>query len=178
MVDDVLGCFAVIGSTYPEFSGTLDSVVERLRVALAHQPLCLGRIHGDFAPANVLWVRDFRQVTGIVDWELCADRRPPETDLAHFVLAYISETTNREYGAVVRDLLTGDYPNDLEPIVALLADGPNRWPIRRAVLLGWAGHIAANLTKSDSHGSNPLWRRANVEVVVDALARTGATGTL
>lgn len=154
-------------------SASLRALVRGLSEDLEGRTLALGWVHGDFAPGNVLMDPDGRRVTGIIDWELSSRSELLALDVATFLLAAQARGAGRGLGAVIVALLGNASASELRSALDEAAQrGPgDPIPTRALVLFCWLRHVAANLTKSERYARHRVWRRYNVDVVLDALAQ-------
>lgn len=156
-----------------EAVGRLESLGRELHAALAGREVAIGWIHGDYWPGNILVTSDGRGISGIVDWDLAADRQLALHDPVHLVLLTRRLVSGRELGAVVGGLLTGDPLEETER-AALTAAGmqASAWEheSREAVLLAWLRHVGF-FSQVPTEGSNPRWLRRNVLAVLETLSR-------
>jgi O-antigen/teichoic acid export membrane protein/aminoglycoside phosphotransferase (APT) family kinase protein/thymidylate kinase len=154
---------------------SLEALRRELRSGFAGGDLSVGWIHGDYWPGNVLATTDGTRVTGIVDWDLAADRELALNDLVHLILLGRRLVSGQELGDVVRGLLDGD---PLEPTErsALAAGGGAEFSwerdARQLVLLAWLRHVGV-FALIPGDGSNPKWVRRNITAVLAALGRPG-----
>ena len=74
----------------PQVSDGLGVIGTNLRMQIPGQ-LLVSRLHGDFAPTNVLWDVQAQSVSGIIDWSFGQEHLPPEIDFVQFGLALISQ---------------------------------------------------------------------------------------
>jgi len=154
-------------------SASLRGLVRGLSEDLEGLTLAAGWVHGDFAPGNVLMDPDGRRVTGIIDWELASRSELLALDVAMFLLAANARVGRRGLGAVIVALLGDAGPSALRSSLEEAArQGPgDPIPTGALVLLCWLRHVAANLAKSDRYARHRVWRRYNVDVVLDSLAQ-------
>ena len=162
---------ALIKQWRPDHIDKLTTIDNELRRRLAGRELSLSRMHGDFAPTNVLWSNDTGGVTGIVDWKFGPELAPPEIDLVHFSLSLLMHQRASEYGSTVIDLLDG-HGNDRENALVDLAveAGPNHFDASTALSLAWLQHISFGLHKAADLRQNPIWLHNNIDTVIDRLA--------
>lgn len=163
--------FATIVGARPGLAAGLQelapSIGRRLR---QHHHLVLARLHGDFAPSNVLWDTATDKVTGIVDWTFDEQLEPPEIDLVHFAISALAHEHDDEYGTMVTRILRGDLPPEQRSMVAdCVSLGPNQLDERLAVQLTWLQHVSIGLGKGDDLRSNPVWLHHNIDQVVASL---------
>jgi aminoglycoside phosphotransferase (APT) family kinase protein len=112
-------------------------------------------VHRDFHPGNVLFARDGRRVTGIVDWAGAVPDGPTELDVLLFRLAVRRETESRSFGDLVVESLRAD-----------AEDGE-----LGLLLLAWLWHVTDNLEKSTRFMASRLWTGRNVLDVLKAVAQ-------
>jgi aminoglycoside phosphotransferase (APT) family kinase protein len=153
-------------------ANALCRVAEALEGALHGRTLTAGWVHGDFWPGNLL-VRPDGAVSGIVDWDAAAPRELPLHDVLHLLLYTRRVARRAELGEVIVEQLRAPEwaPGERrvlraygEPPAAALAD-------RDALLLYWLRHAAAHTRQQDGARSSRyrLWRRRNVDAVLEAL---------
>lgn len=161
---------ATVARWRPDLAEDLAAIVTRLRRSLHGHELQLSTIHGDYAPANVIWDLETDSVCGIVDWELSEQAMPAEVDLVHYCVALLTHRRRAEYGNTIIWLL-GEGAESPEAVSALGAtnSGPNRFDLDTALVLTWLHHVAFNLQKSTGYRKNPVWLTQNVDRVVDGL---------
>ncbi|HWE10032.1 MAG TPA: phosphotransferase [Solirubrobacteraceae bacterium] len=152
----------------------LDKLTRELRVWLAGRRLSAGWVHGDFVPENVLIdPQRAGRVTGIIDWELATICDLGAVDTTMFLLAAHSQLERRELGRVVAAVAGGQHSGTLPAAVAEVARGlPAPQDPRLLVLLCWLRHAASLITKSERYAHHPVWKRYNVNQVLDTLVRT------
>ncbi|MQS15214.1 aminoglycoside phosphotransferase family protein [Streptomyces kaniharaensis] len=139
----------------------LAAVERRLRERLAHRPMLVAWIHGDFAANNVLLSRDGGRVTGLVDWAGASPDGPSEVDVCTFALALRWLLDRRPWGRqVVGALRTG----------SLVVDEVGAEQPADIVLLTWLWHVAANLEKSRQFARNRGWLLSVVVPVLEEAA--------
>lgn len=162
---------AIVKRWRPEVAEGLDMIIEFLRDQLLDYTLVVSRLHGDFAPSNVLWDDTAHAVSGIVDWELGPALLPPEIDNLHFFVSLCTQERRVEYGeAVVWLLRDGRSSRGADTVARLLAQGPNSFSPRVGLVLMWLHHVATGLQKSVGYQRNPIWLTNNVDVAVAFLA--------
>lgn len=158
----------------PELAENLASIDADLRKQLTGRELTLSRLHGDYAPSNVLWDPETQTVSGIVDWKFGRQFLLPETDLVHFVLSLISQRRQEEYGTtVIRLLDAAPSPPLSAAVLAAIEAGPNGLDLRTGLTASWLHHVSFGLQKAEELRANPIWLRNNIDSVADALASRG-----
>ena len=135
--------------------GGFDALRETLHARLRGRLLWIGWVHRDFHPGNVLFARDGRRVTGIVDWAGAVPDGPTELDVLLFRLAVRRETESRSFGDLVVESLRAD-----------AEDGE-----LGLLLLAWLWHVTDNLEKSTRFMASRLWTGRNVLDVLKAVAQ-------
>lgn len=173
VLDELIGTpLATIAKWRPDARDDLSRIDEMLRAELGGRSLEVSRMHGDFAPTNVLWFESTGVVSGIVDWKFGTDRLPPEVDLVHYPLSLIMARSRAEYGTTVLRLLDGTKVSDGEAaaIRAAVDRGPNRLDSSLAIKLAWLQHISFGLHKAHDLRTNPIWLRNNIDNVIVGLA--------
>lgn len=158
---------AAIGRCRPNLVNGL-AELEAVAIDLfAEKRLAVARLHGDFAPTNVLWDPSATAVSGIIDWSFSRNLMPPEVDLVHFCLSLSSLRNRREYGITASALLQGTAdPTETNTMTEMLARGPNDLGVHEAVAIAWLQHISIGLQKADDLRDNPVWLSANIDSVV------------
>lgn len=131
------------------YAEALELLRDRLHRRVHGRVLAIGWVHRDFHPGNVLFARDGRRVTGIVDWGGAVPGGPTEIDRRLFDLALRSEAGGGCFGDLV--------------VASLRADDDG------LLLLAWLWHVTDNLEKSARFLASRLWIRRNVLDVLDAL---------
>lgn len=153
----------------PQVADGLAAIGVNLRQQIPGQ-LAVSRLHGDFAPTNVLWDVEAQSVSGIIDWSFGQEHLPPEIDFVQFGLALISQRRETELGATVIWLLTdGVASPEASLILASLEAGPNEFDLSTGVTLTWLHHVSHGLSKAYDLRKNPVWLLNNIDQVVDAL---------
>lgn len=132
-----------------DHADALDALRDRVHRRLYGRVLTVGWVHRDYHPGNVLYARDGRRVSGIVDWGGAVPDGPTALDECLFGLAVRRETTGGSFGDLVIESLPAD------------DDG--------LLLLTWLWHVSDNLGKSPRFMASGLWIRRNVLDVLDAL---------
>ena len=161
---------AIVERHRPHLAATLAELQARLTGSALDRPLHLSRLHGDFAPTNVLWEANLKKPTGIIDWKFRDRPLPPEIDMAHFALALISHRAHCEYGATVTRLLSGTPGRGEAAVLAEVANsGPNGFEASEAIALAWLHHVSYGLEKSSDLRANPVWLANNVDGVLIAM---------
>ena len=147
------------------FSHLRDELAARLR-----RPLIATRIHGDFAPCNIL-IASNHTVSGFVDFECSRADALPEIDFMHFALCSVPPAS-RNLGELVTTVLSsGDFHPSMHDVgQAAFAASPNRLDLRTIVLLAWLIAVADDLRK---WAVLPLdWYQANVADVLTVADET------
>jgi O-antigen/teichoic acid export membrane protein/aminoglycoside phosphotransferase (APT) family kinase protein len=138
------------------YAEAIDALRTSLHNGLAGRRLRIGWVHRDFHPGNVLFARDGRRVTGIVDWAGAVPDGPTDLDPCLFHLAVRRETERRSFGdLVIEDLRREHESGSAETGLLLLA---------------WLWHVTDNLEKSARFTSSRLWTGRNVLDVLKAVA--------
>ena len=158
------------GRTPARSRPALAALRDELRRSLAGRRVAVGTVHGDLWPGNVL-LGTRGEVTGIVDWESSSARGIAAVDRTHLLLTSRALAGDAELGEVVADALRRPRP--------VSERDPGALSLRTQVLLAWLLHVTNNTTKSDRYRRNPVWRRANVQPVLDVVAcHASAAGRL
>lgn len=158
---------SVLSTWRPELAEEFHAIQLDLEAAIGGRELTLCRLHGDFAPTNVLWDLRTSTVSGIVDWSFDKQALLPEIDLVHFALSLVMQTNRQEYGDVVLSFSHGTAtPDEVAVVEAALRAGPNNLELQDAVALTWLHHVALGLQKQEQLRRNPIWRQRNVDKVV------------
>jgi aminoglycoside phosphotransferase (APT) family kinase protein len=130
-------------------------------------------VHGDFWPANVIFVDpetgrgdDALQVAGIIDWEWAAGRELPAHDLLYLVIQMRMLAEGRELGPVVQSLVTGD---PLSAAERQLLEPAGVTADRETLLMVWLRHVAYNLTQAPGDARNWIWTTRNIDTVLRLL---------
>ena len=162
--------FATVAHWRPDLTESLATIDTHLKGRLRGRPLRLSRLHGDFAPENVIWDIDASTICGIVDWEFSEDDLPPEIDLVHYGLGLGAQRRRAEYGEMVIWLLNkGAGSPESVSIRTAATRGPNGFDVATGLTLTWLHHVSFGLQKSIGHRSNPIWLGRNIEHVVASL---------
>lgn len=168
---------ATIAAARPDKSDALRHIARDLRRRLSRRELTISDIHGDFAPANVLFDPTSGQVTAIVDWELAQHRLPPEIDFGHFVIALVSDRLGVEHGQLLAAFFIGE-ETQLAPLLdAVSPYAPNCFEPATVLLLSWLHHVSSNLTKSDEYRMKSVWLAANIDNVLDAAVASATSAS-
>lgn len=135
------------------YAEAIDALGTRLHTILSGRRLPIGWVHRDYHPGNVLFARDGRRVTGIVDWAGAVPDGPVDIDVRLFRLAVQRETEGRSFGELVIEALRRE-----------------REPAENALLLlAWLWHVTDNLEKSARFTASRLWTGRNVLDVLKAV---------
>jgi aminoglycoside phosphotransferase (APT) family kinase protein len=135
------------------YAEAIDALRTRLHTILRGRRLPIGWVHRDYHPGNVLFARDGRRVTGIVDWAGAVPDGPVDIDVRLFRLAVLHETQGRSFGELVIEALRRE-----------------REPAENALLLlAWLWHVTDNLEKSARFTASRLWTGRNVLDVLKAV---------
>jgi O-antigen/teichoic acid export membrane protein/aminoglycoside phosphotransferase (APT) family kinase protein len=137
------------------YTDAIDRVRANLHTGLRGRRLRIGWVHRDFHPGNVLFARDGRRVTGIVDWAGAVPDGPTDLDVRLFRLAVRRETEGRSFGDLVVEALRGG-----------AEDGEGG-----LLLLAWLWHVTDNLEKSARFTASRLWTGRNVLDVLKAVTQ-------
>ena len=131
------------------YEASLAALRERLHRQLHGRELSIGWVHRDYHPGNVLYTREGRHVSGIVDWGGAVPDGPTELDLRLFGLAVARQTGRRMFG---------------ELVIEALRDGDDG-----LLLLAWLWHVTDNLDKSARFVASRLWTGRNILDVLEAV---------
>lgn len=156
----------------PDKHAEIEITRQALHTRLANSELVLCRIHGDLAPANLLWSRDrHAEITGVVDWTYSPALLPQEIDLVHLAVSSLTDRRGQEYGQVVAQILRSD-PDAIgfAAVDIALDAGSSQLGRHNAVLLSWLHHVAFGLEKQLQLRRNPIWLQNNVDLVLDTVA--------
>lgn len=137
------------------YADAIDTLRTNLHSGLRGRRMRIGWVHRDFHPGNVLFARDGRRVTGIVDWGGAVPDGPIDLDVRLFRLAVRRETEGRSFGDLVVESLRGESE-----------DGETG-----LLLLAWLWHVTDNLEKSTRFTASRLWTGRNVLDVLKAVAQ-------
>ncbi len=132
---------------------------------LLHRQIAVSWIHGDYCPSNILVNPAGNKVTGIVDWDLAAPDEYPLLDLMHLLISVRMETTGRELGQIVADLLVHQDWTPFEIQLIRKAEGALRGDpldLQVVLLLCWLRHIKGNLDKTSRFDHDPMWAAENI----------------
>lgn len=164
---------AIIRRWRPELAASLDTIGIELQEQLGDRNLTVSRLHGDFAPSNVLWDPETESVSAIVDWKFDEQYLPPEVDLVHFALSLIAQRRRVEYGDCVIWLLDqGVGSRETSSVELAAAAGPNGFDMRLGLMVSWLQHVSFGLQKAADLRTNSIWLRNNIDRVVQALVTT------
>ncbi len=142
----------------PRHAETLGRLRAELSDELTRRRVRTCLTHGDLCPVNLL-AGPGGEITGVVDWERASWRGSPDVDRMHLRATAIAGAERRELGNVVLELLAA---GSRKP------PGRGRLSDRVALLLAWLEHVAGHAGRSGRPGA--LWRRRNVDAVLDGLA--------
>ena len=144
-------------------------IADELRGELLGRPVELGWGHGDYTPGNIYFIApDGREIRGVVDWGAASPSRLASFDSGLLLLATRALREHRELGWVISKLLLqGGLPAEE---LALLGARQDPVSDRTLLLLCWLHHVANNLGKADYYRRHLLWRAANVDAVLRAVA--------
>jgi aminoglycoside phosphotransferase (APT) family kinase protein len=131
------------------YEASLVALRERLHRQLHGRELSIGWVHRDYHPGNVLYTREGRHVSGIVDWGGAVPDGPTELDRRLFGLAVARQTDRRMFG---------------ELVIEALRDGDDG-----LLLLAWLWHVTDNLDKSARFVASRLWTGRNILDVLEAV---------
>ncbi|MBR7835937.1 phosphotransferase [Actinospica durhamensis] len=137
------------------YTAAIDTLRADLHAGLGGRRLRIGWVHRDFHPGNVLFARDGRRVTGIVDWAGAVPDGPIDLDVRLFRLAVRRETEGRSFGDLVLEGLRREREQGETGLL----------------LLAWLWHVTDNLEKSARFTASHLWTGRNVLDVLKAVAR-------
>ena len=137
------------------YTDAIDTLRADLHAGLRGRRLRIGWVHRDFHPGNVLFARDGRRVTGIVDWAGAVPDGPIDLDVRLFRLAVRRETEGRSFGDLVVEGLRREREQGETGLL----------------LLAWLWHVTDNLEKSARFTASHLWTGRNVLDVLKAVAR-------
>jgi O-antigen/teichoic acid export membrane protein len=175
----LLGCWvdgparAVEGAVAGSVARTeaLQRVTSELRGWLERRTIPAGWVHGDFVPENVLIdPREDSRVTGVIDWESATTPDLPVIDAAMFVLAAHCQLEGRELGDVVGAVVRGTAGSFLLDALAEAARALDEPPDpRKVALLCWLRHLAFAIQKGNRYARNRVWKRSNIDRVLDTL---------
>ena len=148
----------------------LAELERELRARLDGMSVTAALVHGDFVPGNVLMSGPDGDVSGIVDWELASAPDLPGIDTMTFLLAGHAQLAAQELGQTIARAVPGDADDSLLDALSagMPPDTEESLDLRSLVLLCWLRHAAGTLRKSERYARHPIWRRYNVELVLDA----------
>ena len=138
---------------------------------LADVPCGFG--HGDFWTRNLL--ADGERLTGVIDWDGAATGRLPLLDLLHLRLSAHREQTRQYIGtAFVEHLLPwarsggDDVARAYGRSIELELDATRLEALATAY---WLDRVASEIAMFSDLADRPMWVRANVHQVIEALSR-------
>jgi O-antigen/teichoic acid export membrane protein/aminoglycoside phosphotransferase len=150
--------------------------VENLEVelwsSLIGQSVQIGWTHGDYSPNNILIDQDGSRLTGIVDWDLARENSLPWLDVMHLLISTRMIAHHKEMGHVVSELLLKEdwTSQELQMLRATGYDLPEPpLNLRLILLLCWAQHIHANLSKTARFDHHTIWISENILPVLRVL---------
>jgi hypothetical protein len=147
----------------------IDSLIKTLDAALLRRELWVARIHGDFAPGNILVKNDGSKVTGLVDWEMSVENDLPQLDIMQLLLSSRMLERRREMGDVVLGLIKSEDWSLHE--LALFArsrevTGNDELGTQALLLMCWLRQVADTVQKSKRYTTSWVWSIKNVEQVL------------
>lgn len=163
---------ATVSSLYRESSwqmSALQALGDELRGDLRDRTVSVRWTHGDYTPGNVRLAPDGSEVMSVLDWGGATSSGLAAFDSYLFLLASRMIRQRRELGRVVTEMMgLEDWSADERGMLGL-----EREPVahRTLVLLCWLRHVASNLEKASYYHHHRFWRAANVEPVLQRLAR-------
>jgi aminoglycoside phosphotransferase (APT) family kinase protein len=144
----------------------------RVRAALWAElgdvPRTTSLVHGDLWLGNVLSQPGESRVSGIIDWRVVT-ARPPAVDIAHFLISTRSLVEQREYGAVVADLLAYDTFDPVDAARLARVPGADELSTRTIVLLAWLRHMGSSIVTHELLRTNTVWLAHNVHEVLETV---------
>jgi O-antigen/teichoic acid export membrane protein len=147
----------------------IDRLTQSLTDALRDRTMWLSRIHGDFAPGNILVSERGEKVTGLVDWEMSVEEDVPQLDVMQLILSSRMLLSRREMGDVMIELMRREAWTPHEQ--AMLAHsreftGNTEPAARDLMLLCWLRQVADTIQKSQRYSTSWIWSIKNVEQVL------------
>jgi hypothetical protein len=142
----------------------------RLARELRGKTVTVSRIHGDFAPGNILLTAAGDSVAGIIDWDQARPLGLPDVDLVFLLLATRMVRQRRELGNVVVSLRKRGVFAEWEQTL-LSRHGLNTslgLSTSTLVQLAWLHHVASNLSKASTYGNHDMWLERNVGYVLQS----------
>ncbi|WP_037571666.1 phosphotransferase [Phaeacidiphilus oryzae] len=156
----------------------LAALERRLRTGLVDREVLCGWTHGDFHPGNVL-LRPGASgpvATAVIDWVQGCPDGPAAIDGCMYLLARRHDSTGRELGACVVDVLRsgGLGPAERKLLAGTGFDAPAYGPDGALLpLLTWLWHVSGNLAKSARFARSHRWVGNNVRPVLEAVVTSG-----
>ncbi len=157
----------------------LDIIENLLAMELLGRYAHLSRIHGDFAPGNILMTRDGQSVTGIVDWELSEKENLPMIDIYMLLLSSKMILEKRELGDLVSAIILGEEWTSAEKALIDYAKQFQRgdeFSQDSLLLLLWLHHVATNISKSSRYQRQKRWISDNIYPVIELFEAIQDTG--
>ena len=111
-------------------------------------------------------------ITGIVDWEQALIEDLPMLDLLFLLLTTRMQLEKRELGNQIEQFLAGASWSEQEQELLTSAQRqlpgePLAMPI--LLLLTWLRHVSMTVDKSERYRHNLVWRRRNVDLLLQRL---------
>jgi aminoglycoside phosphotransferase len=152
-----------------QYTRTVDRLAGNLNDALLGRAFWVSRIHGDFAPGNIMVAQDGARVTGLVDWEMSVEDDLPQLDVMQLLLSSRMLLRRREMGDVVLGLLNNEDWSSHEWSLlehSFTTLGNRELSTRDLVLMCWLRQVTDTLQKSTRYTTSMIWSVKNIEQVL------------